>query len=152
MRGMSILSLGKCASNPPSTGGTPPVTPPPTPLTTYYLDCSAASNGSGTQAAPWNSPNDVNSHIFKAGNSLLINRGTTCNGSLQLLGSGASGSPVIVDAYGTGSAPVINGGSSNQALLLNSAVLGEAIGTNTCRLGIANVCPTLQLDQELRTE
>jgi hypothetical protein len=134
MRGMSILSPGMCAaglalcaaallcagcaSNPPSSGGAPPVTPPA--LTTYYLNCLAATDGSGSQASPWNSPNDVNSHIFKAGNSLLINRGTTCNGSLQLLGSGASGSPVIIDAYGTGSAPVINGGASNQALLLNS--------------------------------
>ena len=43
-------------------------------------------------------------------------------------------------------------GDAPHALLLKSAVTGEAIGTNTCRLGIANVCPTVQLLQELTTE
>src|SRR5216683_198238 len=43
-------------------------------------------------------------------------------------------------------------GESLHAALLKSSVLGDAIGTNTCRLGIANVWPTLQCDQELTTD
>ena len=43
-------------------------------------------------------------------------------------------------------------GEAPQPFLLKSAVMGEAIGTYRCRLGIAKVWPTLQSDQELRTE
>jgi len=113
----SLLCSG-CSSSSAAGGGTTIVPPPP--QTTYYLDCSAVSDGSGTQASPWNSVNDVNGHVFAPGISLLIKSGTTCNGALQPLGSGASGSPVTINTYGTGAAPVINGGSSNQALLLNN--------------------------------
>jgi hypothetical protein len=84
----------------------------------HYVDCSAASDGNGAQSSPWNSLSDVNSHAFIAGDSLLFNRGTTCNGMLAPLGSGANGYPIVVDAYGTGNLPVLNGGSTNQQVIL----------------------------------
>lgn len=34
--------------------------------TTYYVNCSAATNGSGTQASPWNTVGSVNSTTFGA--------------------------------------------------------------------------------------
>ncbi|MCX5422618.1 carbohydrate binding domain-containing protein [Streptomyces sp. NBC_00078] len=76
--------------------------------TTYYVNCSAASNGNGTQASPWNSVTSVNNTSFGAGDSILFAAGTTCTGQLTPHGSGTSGSPVTMGAYGTGAKPVIN--------------------------------------------
>ncbi|WP_181804444.1 carbohydrate binding domain-containing protein [Streptomyces shenzhenensis] len=76
--------------------------------TTYYVNCSASSNGSGTQASPWNTVSSVNNTAFAAGDSILFAAGTTCTGQLTPQGSGASGSPITMGAYGTGAKPVIN--------------------------------------------
>jgi len=76
---------------------------------TYYVDCSAATNGNGTQASPWNTLTTVNATTFAAGDSILLNRGTTCHGQLWPKGSGVSGSPITLDAYGTGARPIVNG-------------------------------------------
>ncbi|WP_329213632.1 carbohydrate binding domain-containing protein [Streptomyces sp. NBC_01485] len=76
--------------------------------TTFFVDCSAATNGSGTQASPWNSVGSVNSTTFAAGDSVLFAAGTTCTGQLSPGGSGASGSPITMGAYGTGAKPIIN--------------------------------------------
>lgn len=76
--------------------------------TTYYVNCSAATNGSGTQSSPWNSVAGVNNTTFGAGDNILFAAGTTCTGQLTPGGSGASGSPVTMGAYGTGAKPVIN--------------------------------------------
>jgi hypothetical protein len=43
----------------------------------YYVDCSAASDGNGSQAAPWNNLATVNGKTFAPGDSLLFARGTT---------------------------------------------------------------------------
>ena len=83
--------------------------------TTYYVNCSAASNGSGTQASPWNSTSAVNAVTFQPGDQILFARGTTCNGSLAPQGSGTSGTPISIDAYGSGALPVIAAGSGATA-------------------------------------
>ncbi|MGW1782670.1 carbohydrate binding domain-containing protein [Streptomyces sp. NPDC002143] len=89
--------------------------------TAYYVNCSAASNGSGTQASPWNSVAGVNSTSFAAGDSILFAAGTTCTGQLTPGGSGAAGSPVTMGSYGTGAKPVIdaNGATGPVIHLLN---------------------------------
>jgi hypothetical protein len=101
-------------------GSSPKVPPPPGPRSAgaFYVDCSAASNGSGTQASPWNSLASVNAFGFIPGDQLLLNRGTTCNGSLTPQGSGSATVPIVIDAYGTGAQPAINGGSAEEALKL----------------------------------
>ncbi|MEU1321191.1 carbohydrate binding domain-containing protein [Streptomyces tibetensis] len=80
--------------------------------TAHYVDCSASSNGSGTQASPWNALSSVNSATFTAGDSILFAAGTTCNGQLTPGGSGTSGSPVTMGAYGSGAKPVIDAGGA----------------------------------------
>jgi len=77
--------------------------------TTYYVDCSAATNGSGTQASPWNNLGTVSGTTFNPGDQILLNRGTTCTGQLYPKGSGVSGSPITVSTYGTGARPIIDG-------------------------------------------
>jgi F5/8 type C domain-containing protein/parallel beta helix pectate lyase-like protein len=80
--------------------------------TTYYVDCSAATNGNGTQASPWNNLSTVNGTSFAAGDQILFKRGTTCVGQLWPKGSGVSGNPITVSAYGTGARPAINGNNA----------------------------------------
>src|SRR6185436_4150062 len=87
--------------------------------TTYYVDCSAATNGSGTQSSPWNNVTTVNATTFGSGDSILFKRGTTCSGALWPKGSGVSGSPITLDTYGTGALPIINGGSNQYAFQLS---------------------------------
>jgi hypothetical protein len=83
--------------------------------TTYYVDCAASTNGSGTQSSPWNSTTAVNGATFSAGDSILFDRGTTCAGYLTPQGSGSSGSPITIDAYGTGALPIIAAASTATA-------------------------------------
>ncbi|MER5864877.1 carbohydrate binding domain-containing protein [Kitasatospora sp. NPDC002040] len=80
-----------------------------TPVTSY-LDCAAATNGTGTAAAPWNALAAANAHVFGPGDRLLLKRGATCLGTLRPQGSGAAGAPVTLAAYGPGTArPIVQG-------------------------------------------
>jgi hypothetical protein len=77
--------------------------------TAYYLDCSAAANGNGTQNSPWNSLATANTHTFTPGESLLLKKGSTCNGQLAPQGNGSATAPITLSSYGTGSAPIVAG-------------------------------------------
>ena len=115
---ITLLAASSCCSGCSSQSASSGSTTTPSTQTAYYVDCSQASDGSGTQASPWNTLTDVNSHTFSAGNSILLKRGATCSGvMLAPAGNGASGSPILIDAYGTGSLPIISAGSSNQAAI-----------------------------------
>ncbi|MFJ9712938.1 carbohydrate binding domain-containing protein [Streptomyces sp. NPDC101234] len=85
--------------------------------TTYYVDCSAASNGTGTQSSPWNAVGSVNSTTFTAGDSILFKAGTTCTGQLTPGGSGASGSNISISSYGSGAKPVIDAAGATGAVI-----------------------------------
>jgi hypothetical protein len=89
--------------------------------TSYYVNCSAGTNGTGTQSSPWNSVGSVNSATFAAADSILFAAGTTCTGQLTPAGSGTSGSPITMGAYGSGAKPVIdaNGATGPVIHLLN---------------------------------
>ncbi|GAA4843392.1 carbohydrate binding domain-containing protein [Kitasatospora terrestris] len=77
---------------------------------TWYLDCSAASDGTGSQTSPWNGLGTANAHLFQPGDKLLLKRGATCTGTLKPQGSGTAGAPITLAAYGTGTArPVVAG-------------------------------------------
>ncbi len=107
--GSQSSSTGSSSSGPP---------PPPPPGATYYVDCSAATNGTGTQSSPWNTLASISFTTFSPGDEILFNRGTTCNGILEPLGSGTTSSPIVIDAYGTGPQPIIEGGMNNAAVQL----------------------------------
>lgn len=87
----------------------------------FYVSCdNNAARGDGSSGNPWNTLSSVNGHTFGAGDQILFNRGTTCNGSLKPQGSGASGSPIVIDTYGTGAKPIIAGGGTTDAVLLSN--------------------------------
>ncbi|MFF2040724.1 carbohydrate binding domain-containing protein [Kitasatospora sp. NPDC058170] len=108
--GRALLVAGAAAALavpavPPATAATP---------TARYLDCSAAANGDGSQASPWNTLDAANAQVFGPGDQLLLMRGATCTGTLKPHGSGIAGAPVTLAAYGTGTArPVVAGSASS---------------------------------------
>lgn len=75
----------------------------------YYVDCSAAANGDGSQETPWNNLDAVNGRTYLAGDEILFRRATTCMGQLWPKGSGVGGNPITVSAYGAGARPIIDG-------------------------------------------
>jgi hypothetical protein len=84
----------------------------------YYVDCSAAANGDGAQASPWNDLAVVSSQAFNPGDSLLFKRGTTCSGALLFQSAGTSAERITLDAYGDGALPIIDGAGQETALKL----------------------------------
>jgi len=84
----------------------------------YYVDCSAKKNGSGSEASPWNSLAAANAAAWHAGDHLLFKRATTCAGQLAPQGSGIANSPIVIDAYGSGKPPIIDGGDADEAVKL----------------------------------
>src|ERR1051325_5904135 len=62
--------------------------------TNYYVDCSAATNGNGTQSSPWNNLVTVSGATFGGGDTIFFKRGTTCSGQLWPQGSGSTTSPI----------------------------------------------------------
>jgi parallel beta helix pectate lyase-like protein len=88
----------------------------------YYVDCNAASNGTGTSTSPWNSISAVNSRSggFVAGDQILLKAGTTCAGSLAPKGSGSSGAPITLGAYGSGAKPIVSAAGQQTGLTLTN--------------------------------
>jgi hypothetical protein len=91
--------------------------PSATSAATFYIDPSAASNGSGTQARPFNSWNSVS---IQRGNTYLQKAGTTYPGVLAFMSlQGTASLPVIIDSYGTGAPPTV----TNVVLFDNSSYI-----------------------------
>lgn len=115
-----MSSLGAASASAAARPTKTPVGPTPTsvPAATYYVDCSAATNGNGTQSSPWNNLTTVSSRPFAPGDSLLFKRGTTCTGFFYFASSGTSSSRIIIGAYGTGALPIIDGNFTQAAVEL----------------------------------
>ena len=94
---------------------------------TYYLDAQAGSDdNSGTsENAPWQTLAKASQLTLQAGDRLLLKRGGTFHGVLEISGHGQSGRPIEVGAYGTGSQPKVVGfDESDYAVrILNSEYL-----------------------------
>ncbi len=67
----------------------------------WYVDCSAAVNGDGSIARPFNSLQAANAVTLGPRQQLLFRRGTACSGMLAPQGSGAPGNPVLIGSYGS---------------------------------------------------
>jgi hypothetical protein len=123
--------------------------------TTYYVDCSAGSNGDGSQSSPWNDLDTVNAATFSPGDSVLFKRGTTCSGQLWPKGSGTATDPITIGAYGSGALPVISAPSGKNPNYPEAAVKLEdqegwhiqdleVTGANRYGIHIANTTTVLK--------
>ncbi|ARK09938.2 PA14 domain-containing protein [Fibrella sp. ES10-3-2-2] len=78
--------------------------------TTYYVASSGNDSNTGRSTdAPFQSINKVNSLALQPGDQVLLRRGDTFRGTLQIRRSGTSSQPIVFDAYGSGNKPVIAG-------------------------------------------
>lgn len=83
--------------------------------TNYYLDAENGNdnqNGRSPEQA-WKSLDKVKTLSLKAGDSLLLRRGTTFKGQLELSARGTSEKRIVIDAYGTGEKPCITAPDSS---------------------------------------
>ncbi len=120
-----LICLTGCAGNQSYSGSFSPAlptvpSPPPPAAAMSYVDCSAATNGNGTQSSPFNTLTSIDATTFNPGDQIFFKRGMTCNGTLAPLGSGTTASPIVVDAYGTGPQPIIDGGMDTAAVQLTN--------------------------------
>lgn len=88
----------------------------------HYLDCTAGSDAadSHTPQTAWRTVDKANSYTFQPGDSLLLRRGSRCEGMLWPKGSGTEQAPIHLGAYGQGALPVIVGGSDSAGLRLSN--------------------------------
>jgi len=88
----------------------------------FYVDCSQSSAGDGSQEHPWNRIAMLSAKTFHPGDVIALRRGTACQGSLSLHGSGNAEARIRLTAWGDGSRPqIIAPATDIEALLLRNA-------------------------------
>lgn len=77
--------------------------------TIYYVDAVAGRNDNTglSPRSPWEDFSHINGKTLKAGDQLLIKRGSVINQELQISASGTANQWVEIGAYGKGARPVI---------------------------------------------
>ncbi len=92
--------------------------------TTYFLSSSGGNDAwDGTSPArPWQTLGRASRAKLAPGDRLLLKRGDTFAGQLEVRSSGVAGHPVIISAYGTGPKPLVTG-SPAQGIGHTSAIL-----------------------------
>jgi len=110
---------------------TPSPTPTPTSLPstgTYYVDCSGgndANSGTDTTHA-WASLSRANQAALQPGNALLLKRGCTWTGPLNVRWIGTALLPITIGAYGSGNLPQIQN-TSTQVPVSGSYVILDSL-------------------------
>lgn len=87
---------------------------------TYFVDCNKGYSSKNDGLSPdsaWTSLEQVNTHIFAAGDILRFKRGSACDGTLWPKGSGSESAPIRVTAYGVGLRARITAKPSSDASL-----------------------------------
>lgn len=118
-------------------------------MTAYYIDPSAATNGSGTSASPFNTWTGV---PVGAGNQYYQKRGTSWTGAFPVLTAGTAGGVTYVGAYynadGTDDAtkakPIVNLGDNLLQVLAYTKVENLDIRNN--RVTLAASTPAIYLN------
>jgi hypothetical protein len=108
--GIAFVAVSHCAAQ------TSPTAPHGLP---YFVDCGSRDEKSDGRSldSPWNTLEQVNGHIFAAGDELRFKRGSTCHGILWPKGSGSDSAPIRMTAYGVGLRPKIVAESGSDAVL-----------------------------------
>ncbi len=75
----------------------------------YYLDAMAGNDANDGLSAgkAWRNLSRVDGLVLMPGDSLLLRRGTTFTGKLELRGNGTAEARVVIDAYGVGKKPCV---------------------------------------------
>ncbi|MGJ5628756.1 right-handed parallel beta-helix repeat-containing protein [Nostoc sp. CALU 1950] len=108
--------------------------------TTYYISPSGNDKSLGTSpTSAWRSINKINNVIFKPGDRIFFQGGTTFTGNLSFNANdkGTALNPIIISSYGTGRA-TINAGTGKGIMVYNSMgynisnlnIVGSGVSTN----------------------
>ena len=110
-------------------------------MTTYYFSNKGSDNNSGTASGQaWASLDKLDSIKLKAGDNILLERGSKFDETLNLTKFTASADhPVTVSSYGTGYAPILASADGNgiKGLKADYVVIENIEIANTGRAGIA---------------
>mgnify|MGYP002856375818 CR=1 FL=1 len=108
---------------------------------TYYVDALHGDDAAeGTSAAKaWKTLERTKGLQLGAGDCLLLHRGQTFEGILDVSGKGSAAQPVLIGAYGEGARPVVTGNQTAWTMrVLNSEYLTvrglEIVNTGETRL------------------
>ena len=88
----------------------------------HYLDCQAGNDSADslTPQTAWRTLAKADSFTFQPGDSLLLRRGSRCEGMLWPKGSGTEMAPIQLGGYGDGALPVVVGGAEAAGLRLHN--------------------------------
>jgi hypothetical protein len=97
---------------------------------TFYVATNGNDSNPGTQAAPWQTINKVNSKTFALGSAIYFRGGDTFTGNLapQVV-NGSGSNPVVFGCYGIGRATINPsvGGAGQGIVNLDGGVIGVTI-------------------------
>jgi len=90
--------------------------------TAHYLDCAAGADAADslTPQTAWRTVAKASAYTYHPGDSLLLHRGSRCEGMLEPHGSGTTEASIHLGAYGHGALPVIAGGSQPAGVQLHN--------------------------------
>jgi hypothetical protein len=96
------------------------------------VDCSSGNDAASgkTTTLAWRSLSRANSAFLAPGDSLLLKRGCTWTGPLNVRWTGTTSAPIRIGAYGTGERPLIQNGHEN-VKITGSHLLIENIWTRS---------------------
>lgn len=89
--------------------------------TTYYVDCSASTNGNGSEPYPLNSMPAANAVTLSPGDTMLFKRGSTCKGQMYARFDGTASARITYGAYGSGPLPQFNANGNVAAFWVHNA-------------------------------
>jgi hypothetical protein len=119
--------------------------------TSHYLDCNAGSDAAGslTPQTAWRTVARASSYTYQPGDSLLLRRGSRCEGMLWPKGSGTEQAPIYLGAYGQGALPIIVGGSESAGLRLSNQQYWEienleVVGGSPYGIRIGGTAPVMR--------
>lgn len=95
----------------------------------YYIDQDAGRyyNTGHSESLAWESMDRINDYVWNPGDTILIKRGTSWDGTLQLRGSGTPEAPIVICAYGDENLPkpVINACGQSETVLIENVQYWE---------------------------
>ena len=133
----AALMLSACGSSNSvsGSGNTPgPLQPK---AQTYYVDANEGNDeadGTSPQKA-WRTVARASRQVLKAGDQLLLHRGQTFSGELDIRAEGTKAEPVLVSGYGSGQRPVVSQGQAAEG-----GLQGTCRPEGMARNGLGGTC------------
>lgn len=107
-------------------------------MTTYYIDSIKGSNANSgvSEGSALQSLDAIATLKLKAGDSVLLARGSTFTSTLKIMSSGDAGNPITIGAYGDGDAPLLTGPMGVYGSKASNIVVKDIAIANTTQTAI----------------